>query len=274
MFRPFYSLIEGADRLAQSLSDVHRNRGRRSRWITRTAGLAIVAAALTQLIPTLADETTPPPNEGVVAADVPLGETVVVLGSSEDLSFTGGDNSAVMGGDEGEITYATSETETANSDTPSEIQVVADQGVALRIPAVIKVDPRSVTALLPAISMAGEETLLLCISGASLKFDLASKGFVDDTSRDELIVDGDLTGDLRISGAYEQVSALVNGAGGLRVWSTNRVVAGKDAAFAAVVLTGVAVNKELCGSQATVRTLQIRALGLGLETKKSDVSLK
>ena len=273
MFRPFYSLMEGMDRVVQLLLEGVRTRGRRFRWFSRITGLAILAMAVTQLIPTLADESTPPANEQVIAAEIPAGETVVVLGSSEDLSASGGDNSAVQGGEADEITYATSETETETTDPRFNVEVADEQTITLRLPSVLRVDPRAVTAALPAISIAGEGTLLLCIRGEGLRFDLANKGFVDDATGDELIVDGDLTGSLRISGGLEQVTSLVNQAGGLRIWSTNRVVAGKDLTFAATALTGVSTEEQLCGGQANLRTLQIRPLGIGMETKKSDVRL-
>lgn len=271
MFRPFYLLLEGADRAIEVLQDKFRNRSRRFRWVARTAGLAVVAMAVTQLIPTLADESTPPANEEVIAAEVPMSETVVVLGSSGGLTSSGGDNSIVSGGENGELTYASTESESTTVEVRPNVQLLEDQGIVIRLPSVLKVDPRSVTTLLPALYMESEATAILCLSGEGLRFDLANKGFEDDIVQDDLVVEGDLTSSLRVSGSTEQISSLVNSIGGLRIWSTNRVVAGRDLRVSVAALSGVSVDSELCS--ATTRMVQIKALGVGLETKKGGGTL-
>jgi hypothetical protein len=269
MGRPFITLTEGADRLWHSLQQAYLNRGRRSRWIVRIASLAVAVLAVTQLIPTLAEESTPPPNESVAAAEVNQGDSVVVLSASDDLA-SNGDNSAVSSGQDTQVTYSTLETETALQAPP--IVLSSNQSISSRIPAVIKVDPRSVTALLPSIAVAGEETLLLCIRGEGLRFDGSSKGFVDDVVEEDFIADGDLTGSLRISGGYDRVVAYLNSEGGLRIWSNNGVVAGKALSISAVALTGVSVEPDFCG-QGRSQYVEVRAIGLGMNTKKGGVRL-
>lgn len=269
MSRPYVVLVEGLERVWIRLQDAYQARGRRSRWLVRVSGLGLAVLAVTQLVPTLAEEATPPPSEVGLASTPNQGDSVVVVSSSGDLS-AGGDNSAVTSGQDTSITYSTLETETAVQAPP--IVLASNQIISSRIPAVIKVDPRTVTALLPEISIVGEETLLLCVQGAGLRFDGMTKGFVDDRAEDEFLADGDLTGSLRISGEYEQVVAYLNSGGGLRIWAKNGVVAEKSFSLSAVALTGVSVDSAFC-SQGKSQSVEIRALGLGINTKKGGVRL-
>lgn len=269
MGRPFLFLVERADRIWAWLQSAYLRRGQRSRWLVRISGLALAVLAVTQLVPTLAEEATPPPNESVAVTDVPQSDSLVVLSASGD-SSAGGDNSAVTSGQDTSVTYSTMETETVAQAPP--IVVAADQTISSRIPSVIKVDPRSVTALLPAIAIAGEETLLLCVQGAGLRFDGLVKGFVDERMEDDFLADGDLTGSLRISGRYDQVVAYLNSDGGLRIWSNSGVVAGKTLSISVVALTGISVEQSFC-NEGKSQNVAIQAVGLGLNTKKGGVRL-
>jgi hypothetical protein len=108
------------------------------------------------------------------------------------------------------------------------------------------VDPRSVTALLPSIAFAGNETLLLCIQGSGLRFDASSKGFADDRKAEDFIAKGDFTEFLRVSGSYEDVTTFVNSESGLRVWSSNGAIAGKVLSLSVVALSGPSIDRDFC----------------------------
>ena len=164
-----------------------------------------------------------------------------------------------------EVTYSTLETETVVAPPP--IVLSGNQSISSRIPTVIKVDPRAVTALLPGVAFAGEETLLLCVRGAGLRFDGLNKGFVDDVAEEEFIYDGDLTSSLRISGSYDRVAAYLNSDSGLRIWSNSGAIAGKAFAISVVALTGVSVDPDFC-DQGKSQYVEMRGLGLGMNTKK------
>lgn len=272
MGRPYIFLRELLDRLWMSLQrrlsnlvdHRHSISKGRARWILRSTGLLVAALAVTQLVPTLADEATPPPNEAVLAEGIEESDSSVVVIVAEE-EPTGGDNSPVSLAEEDEITYATTETETIV--VPPPIVLADDQAISYRIPTQVKVDPRSVTALLPGLQFSGGETLLLCVQGSGLRFDGASKGFVDDLASDEFIIEGDLTGSLRLSGSYDQVVAYLNSDSGLRAWSNSGAIAGKVMSLSLVALTGVSVDPGFCG-QGKVQSVEFRAIGLGMNTKK------
>lgn len=231
----------------------------------RVSGLALASLAVTQLVPTLADEATPPVNEAVVAPEIIESESVVVLSAGEDLS-TGGDNSPVLPSQDTEITYATTETETV-VEAPPPILLSSNQSISTRIASVVKVDPRSVTALLPPVSFSGDETLLLCVEGGGLKFDGFNKGFADDFVEEEFIAEGDLTSSLRISGSYDRVIAYMNNENGLRVWSNNGAIAGKAFTISVASLSGPSVDPSFCG-QGKSQYVSFQSIGLGMNTKK------
>lgn len=274
MSRPYLFLRERLDRFASRVADRWKNRGRRLRWVARIAGLLVTALALTQLVPTLADESTPPPNEFVLPEEVLESDSAIVVSSSEDLSESGGDNSPALVESDSEITYATLETETVTQPPPPPpIGAASNQYMEFRIPSVIKVDPRSFTALMPALNVTGDGDLLLCISGGGLRFDALTKGFVDDRVEDEFLVEGDLTGLLRISAPYPIAVALLNAADGLRIWSNSGGLSGKLVQITAVAMTGLSTDPDFCG-QGNTRYVAIQALGLALNTKKGGVRLR
>jgi hypothetical protein len=273
MSRPYLFLRElladRSDRLWNAFRHAYRGGGRRARWTVRVAGLALAAVAVTQLVPTLADEATPPANETLLAPEAVTSDSVVVLSASGDTQL-GADNSPVAGGSDTEITYATTETETVVEPPP--IVLSNDQSISTRIASTVKVDPRSVTALLPSIAFAGNETLLLCIQGSGLRFDASSKGFADDRKAEDFIAEGDLTGLLRVSGSYEAVATFVNSENGLRVWSSNGAIAGKVLSLSVVALSGPSIDRDFC-DQGRSQSVYFQALGLGMNTKKGGVRL-
>jgi hypothetical protein len=233
--------------------------------MVRISGLALASLAVTQLVPTLADEATPPVNEAVIAPEVVESDSIVVLSPGEEPS-TGGDNSPVIPSQDTEITYATTETETV-VEAPPPIVLSGNQSISTRIASVIKVDPRSVTALLPPVSFAGDESLLLCIEGGGLRFDGFNKGFADEIEEEEFLAQGDLTSSLRISGSYDRVVAYLNSDNGLRIWSNSGALAGKAFMISVVALTGPSVDASFCG-QGKSQYVSVQSIGLGMNTKK------
>lgn len=272
MGRPYLFLLERIDRAWQNSLSAYQARGRRARWVARVASLTVIGFALTQLVPTLADESTPPPNQVIVSQSIEETSTVVVVGSDENLSGSGGDNSPTEVMAETSIAYATTETETVIEPVAPPVEVAGEQGMQIRVPNSVKVDPRSVTALLPEIQVGGTENLLICLQGSGIRFDSGSKGFGDDIDGDEFKIEGDLTGSLRVSGSRGVVMGFLNSAGGLRVWSNGGAIAGKSWSISAVALTGVSVDEGFCDS-GSVRFMEVRALGLNLNTKKGGVRL-
>lgn len=269
MFRPFYLIVERLTDFGERVSQKLGKNRRVARWSIRIAGLSVAALAVTQLIPTLADEATPPPNE--IPASITTGDSesvIVVDGSSEG---SDADNSAVVPGDTPLVTYSTNETETAIKKPTVRSAEVST--TAIRIPSTIKVDPRAVTALLPLIDFSGEGTFLACFSGVGTRFDGARKGFADDGSDEELLIAGDLTGSLRISGSSARILGTVNGEGGLRIWSSNGRVVGKSFTLALVPVSDLTTEGELC-SEGVSRQVAVETLGISLDTKKGGVRLK
>lgn len=269
MLRPFSFLVERLTRTSEQILLWVRNQRGGSRWVLRIAGLTLAALAVTQLIPTLAEEATPPPNE-ILAPSGSESETVVVVDDTSESGGTGGDNSAVTPWETQVVTYSTSETQTIAPKEKARAKEV--QSTNLRIPSRIKVDPRSVTALFPLIDLSGDGTLLACLSGVGLRFDGANKGFVDDVDDESYLVDGDLTGELRISGSAAQILGIINGAGGLRVWANSGRLVGKTFSLSLTSVSDLTTESELCGS-GTTRQVAIEALGIGLDTKKGGIEL-
>ena len=270
MLRPFSFIVERLTDMSERLIRGIQNRGRGARWLVRIAGLSVAALVVTQLIPTLADEATPPPNQ-ILAPSISDTESVVVLPESTTGEASGDDNSAVTSGETPIVTYSTTETQTI---APKEkVRASEIQSNGLRVPTSIKVDPRSVTALLPLIDLSGDGVLLACLSGVGLRFDSGRKGFVDDVEDASYLLDGDLTGSLRISGSAGQILGIINGDGGLRVWANSGRVVGKVFSFSLTSVSDLTTDSELCGSGKT-RQVVIEALGIGLETKKGGVELK
>lgn len=118
--------------------------------------------------------------------------------------------------------------------------------------------------------------VLACLSSNKLLLDVYSRGVADSGFGGAVMLYGDLTNNVFISGTAEQVAAIINGAGGLATYSLTGSAAGAVVAMQFVAISMPTLRADFC-SQAlakNTRTTQLRPLGITLDLKKGYITLK
>ena len=115
---------------------------------------------------------------------------------------------------------------------------------------------------------------MACISSAGANLDLKTKGSPDNSPEGELLISGDNSGLLIVSGTTNKVINALNAAGGLFIRSTGGGLAGRSLTFRFVAMTSPTVKSEFCSKAQSGVITTIRALGLDLSTVKGGGKLK
>jgi hypothetical protein len=232
---------------------------RRSIRVKRVAAAALFGLVLVQVIPSLADvingqnqsESAPSPTPLVTVSPEP---TVAADQTSASPTTTAAPQPTAS------ISYPDIETATpAPTYAPS-------QEIRIRIPAKFPVDPRATSVHISPISITGGETLLICMSVDNAVLQISG-------SNPDLLVEGNGTKSVRVSGDGAAVNALLNSGRGLRLVATSKIN-GAVVTTRAASLTAPSVEADLCSGAVNVFRSSISAMGLGLNTVKVPVPIK
>jgi hypothetical protein len=232
---------------------------RRSIKVKRVAAAALFGLVLVQVIPSLADvingqsqsESAPSPAPLVTVSPEP---TVAADQTSASPSPTAAPQPTAS------ISYPDIETATpAPTYAPS-------QEIRIRIPAKFPVDPRATSVHISPIAITGGETLLICMSVDNAVLQISG-------SNPDLLVEGNGTKSVRVSGDGAAVNALLNSGRGLRLVATSKIN-GAVVTTRAASLTAPSVEADLCSGAVNVFRSSISAMGLGLNTVKVPVPIK
>ena len=227
--------------------------------IKRVAAAALFGLVLVQVIPALAEvindqsqsEIAPTPTPLVTvspeAAPVPDGESPAPSSSATPAPTAS-------------ISYPDSETATpAPTYAPTQV-------MHIRIPAKFPVDPRATSVLISPIAITGGETLLVCMSVDNAILQISGNS-------SDLLVEGNGTKSVRVSGDGALVNALLNAGRGLRLVATGKIN-GAVVTTRAASLTAPSVETDLCSGAVNVFRSSISAMGLGMDTVKAPVPIK
>lgn len=227
--------------------------------IKRVAAAALFGLVLVQVIPALAEvindqsqsEIAPTPTPLVTvspeAAPVPDGESPAPSSSATPAPTAS-------------ISYPDSETATpAPTYAPTQV-------MRIRIPAKFPVDPRATSVLISPIAITGGETLLVCMSVDNAILQISGNS-------SDLLVEGNGTKSVRVSGDGALVNALLNAGRGLRLVATGKIN-GAVVTTRAASLTAPSVETDLCSGAVNVFRSSISAMGLGMDTVKAPVPIK
>ena len=227
--------------------------------IKRVAAAALFGLVLVQVIPALAEvindqsqsEIAPTPTPLVTvspeAAPVPDGESPAPSSSPTPAPTAS-------------ISYPDSETATpAPTYAPTQV-------MRIRIPAKFPVDPRATSVLISPIAITGGETLLVCMSVDNAILQISGNS-------SDLLVEGNGTKSVRVSGDGALVNALLNAGRGLRLVATGKIN-GAVVTTRAASLTAPSVETDLCSGAVNVFRSSISAMGLGMDTVKAPVPIK
>lgn len=234
---------------------------------SRSLALIALAAMLTSVIPTLADESESV-QSGVEFAETPQAEDQVPASIDESNQEAPAPSTSESPSES--PAPETSEDE-ATEEEEEEISVAESQPrISFRFPNNVAHDPRANVAFLPTLGMSGGGTGLLCISFNGL-IDVFAKNQVNDVGDGSLLVSGDLTSRVRISGEFNEISQLINTNGGLKLVSSTGRLNWSSVSFGYVELTGASTDPDFCRSMSSTRTIGFRALGIQLDNVKTKV---
>ena len=198
-------------------------------------------------------------------------ETSVVLMESST-SLTTEDSSVAL--TDSKVTAVTDNEETETVETrvrrlpPPEL--TSTQGITVRIPDTVRVDPRAQGAFLPRIFAESLNSLMVCARSDSLEIDIGTQGLVDAIDTDSLKVSGDRSGNLVLSGDPQTVIGLINGALGMRVYRSSGGVANQSVSIVLADLSRPSSDSGFCERSSGGNRRTITFMPLALEQRISD----
>ncbi len=279
------SFEELLDRLRYRLDGYFHSEKRGVKVISRLLAFTLFAAIVSTIAPTLADELSSDPSMLQPVATAPAESSTVTIADSSSATASPSANPTFT--PEPEITRPAISNPSASPLPESSDSATANgPGVPLKdqpkyilkIPASGGIDPRAATYFLPQIYAASEdpetEFTMACISGASVTLDAKVKRVANNAVEGDLLLAGDLSGQIILSGATNKVVNAINGGGGLFISSLGGGLAGRSLTFRFVAVTKPVVDPEFCSAARSGSILTLRALGLDLSTVKGGGKLK
>lgn len=254
------------DQIIDGLHGLFYNKRKSISLGSRFLALGVALITVTSVFPTLAEEVTPNPD--VSESAVPEASP----STQAEPSPSPTDASATQSPTPSQSPNADESASPSPSESEDEkIKVAKVQPrISYRFPNSVALDPRATVAFLPQISISGGKVGLLCISSNGL-IDVAAKNSVNDAGEGSLLVSGDLSRLLRISGQLGAISNLINSGGGLRVSSSQGRLTNAVVTASYVELTGQDNSEDFCSKATSSRSISFRALGLQMDTVKTRV---
>ena len=251
--------------------------------VARFAALVLVALIFSKVAPTLADENSPTPE-----VSAPVVTPTESSSPSESASPTPSQSPSDLASPEPDLSPIPSEPDpSASASVPSgspspsaspapKVLAAEFQNIKINVPAILNIDPRATRLFFPMINISSPEYLLACISSNKLVTDVYQRGTADSILNGDLMVSGDMTHLVMITGTASQVAAVINGGGGLSVSAMAGVAAGNQLLMRFTATSLPTLNPEFCasGAPSNARTTLLRPLGITLDLKKGDIKLK
>ena len=185
---------------------------------------------------------------------------------------------------------AAMETTTAQTDAPTSSAIPSpssspivyparpsqSQGMVIKVPTEISVDPRAQIVRIPKIAVSGPEFLLVCINTVNTVVDVLTIGAPDNAKATNLFISGDLSSTVTISAPTTLVNTVINSSGGAKVSALGRSLAGQQIQIGFLATDKQAEDSSLCPKilSENRRVISINALGVGIGMKKGVVTLK
>lgn len=278
------SLDELLERLKYRLDGYFHSEKKSVKYLARALAMTLFAAVISTIAPTLADELSTSPSMLQPEPSVTSTTTSIVEESS---TATDTPTASATFTPDPQITRPAIANPSASAlPEGSESATAEGEGVPweiqpkyiLRIPASGAIDPRASTYFMPHIYVVADdpdvEFTMACISTAGAHLDLKSKSSADNAVEGDLLISGDQSGLLIISGSTNKVLNAINASGGLLVRSTGGGLAGRSLTFRFIAVTKAVTDPAYCSAAQSGVITTIRALGLDLSTVKGGGKLK
>ena len=230
---------------------------------SRLGFLALLAGIIAVVAPTSATENSPDqaPTE-IAPTDTQTATVDTSTATPEPTASPAPVDTATVG--ETLTVISIKETVTALANQPKFI---------IRAPTTLTIDPRAMTKYLPQLSISGSEYALACITGSNVNLDISAKGSASDAVENGIIVVGDLTSTLFVSGKNADVVNLINSNGGLLAFSRAGGLANRSITIEMVAMSKPGVKRAFCDFAKSSATLSFQSMGLEMNTNKSGIDL-
>lgn len=242
------------------------NNSYKRKLATRFIILSLSALFISQVVPTLAEE-----QDRAVELTEQLEPT---SDSPSETSAAPSETSSAEVDDQNEST------EPSPSPSPSPLSFPAkpsqSQGMVIKLPTEISVDPRAQIARIPQISISGPEYLMVCINTVNTVVDVLTIGAPDNANATNLFIQGDLSSTVTIAAPTMLVNSVFNSSGGAKVSALGLSLAGQQLQIGFLATDKQATDTSLCSEvfPENRRTILFKALGVGIGMKKGEVTLK
>ncbi|CAB4338898.1 unannotated protein [freshwater metagenome] len=226
----------------------------------RVAAAALLTLFAVQVIPSLANVISGSSQEVSGENATPSPSATTLEQSATTPTETSAPSTSESPNPSATITYPDSQT------AIPEPTYALSQDVKIRIPSKFPVDPRATSVNISPVAISGGEILLVCMSvdNAVLKLSGGDK---------DLLIEGDNSKNLRISGDGAAVNALLNTGRGIRLIATSKIN-GAVITTRATSMTAPSVDADFCAGAEKVSKSSISAMGLGLNTVKNPVGIR
>ena len=273
--------------LRQNEAKLRRSKGKN--LLIRLVMLSLVALVFAKIAPTLADEISNPP---VLESPAPIASSAPssVPTESPAPEPTAAPEATptptlipVPASPSSPAPISVPSDSTSPSERPSASpsakptpHPLANQTLRIAVPNSVPVDPRGSSVYLPQINVSGTQYLEVCATSTTVIFDTYSKNSYDSAFNGSILVAGDLTSSLLITGTIPQVLAILNSDQGLRLINPARPIGGSSALIRFVAISEPVLNPAFCAAAAPANSklVEVRAMGLGMDLIKGTIVLK
>ena len=242
------------------------NNSYKRKLATRFIILSLSALFISQVVPTLAEE-----QDRAVELTEQLAPTP---NSPSESPMTPPETSSAVDQVQDESTEPSPSPSTSPTSYPA--RASQSQGMVIKLPTVISVDPRAQIVRIPQISIAGPEFLLVCINTVNTVVDILTIGAPDNANATNLFIQGDLSSTVTIAAPTMLVNSVFNSSGGAKVSALGLSLAGQQVQIGFLATDKQAADSNLCTKilPENRRTILFKALGVGIGMKKGEVTLK
>ena len=251
------------------------------RLASRLASLAIFAAVISTIAPTIADELSSSSEIVETSEPAPVQEPIEAEPSETPAPSQTPSPEPEAQIDRPEIENSSPSPLAEPSESATVVEIIPEPlenqpRYTLRIPQSVAVDPRAKSYYLAHIYAGAESTqyTLACISGAGLSFDIRSKLTAQNSDEGRDLISGDQSGFLLISGNTARVVNLINSQAGLLISSTSGSLPNKVATMRFIALTAPSIDPTFCSAAQSTANTVIRPLSLEQSTVKGGGRLK
>ena len=151
-----------------------------------------------------------------------------------------------------------------------------NQKILFRIPNSLLADPRAHSLRLPQMYVSSSNLLLLCVDVNNGYLSFGNKNTVNDNSGAKFIEVGNGTSTIRISGSDNQINRFLNSTNGVLYSNSSNTLNSTSITFRALAVSKSTIEDQLCDQSETNNSkfVQVKPLGISLDTKKGEISLK